>query len=86
MPIDLERVVGAELLELRTSWTPDDVILYHLGLGAGGSPTDSGELSYVYEDGLKVLPSYGVVPVFPALTDTLGLPGMDIDLAMLARR
>jgi acyl dehydratase len=83
MPIDIERVVGAGLLELRTSWTPDDVILYHLGLGAGTSPTDAGELAYVYEEGLKVLPSYGVVPVFPALTDMLALPGMDIDLAAL---
>jgi hypothetical protein len=83
VPIDIERVVGAELLELRTSWTPDDVILYHLGLGAGTSPIDAGELSYLYEGGLKVLPSYGVVPVLPALTDMLALRGMDVDLATL---
>jgi len=83
MPIDTERVVGAELPPKSSSWRADDVILYHLGLGAGSPPTDPRELAYTYEAQLKVLPSYGAIPAFPLLWDMLELPGMDIDLAML---
>ena len=43
------------------------MILYHLGLGAGDPPTDPDELEYTYEDNLKVLPSFGVIPVFGVL-------------------
>ena len=35
MAIDIEKVVGAEMPPLAGSWSADDVILYHLGLGAG---------------------------------------------------
>lgn len=83
MPIDVDKVLGAELPERRSSWSATDVILYHLGLGAGANPTDPGELAYTYEAGLKVLPSYGVIPAVPMLPDMLRLPGMDVDLARL---
>jgi acyl dehydratase len=81
MPIDIQSVRGAELPEVRWSWSPDDVILYHLGLGAGVPPTEPRELAYTYERGLQVLPSYGVIPAMPALLSMLDHPGMDIDLA-----
>ena len=35
MPIDLEKALGAELAPSEGSWSRDDVILYHLGIGAG---------------------------------------------------
>ena len=54
MPIDRERVLGAELPAGAASWGADDVILYHLGLGAGAAPTDPNELAYTYERDLKV--------------------------------
>ncbi|HEX6147161.1 MAG TPA: 3-alpha,7-alpha,12-alpha-trihydroxy-5-beta-cholest-24-enoyl-CoA hydratase, partial [Acidimicrobiia bacterium] len=40
MPIDLDRAVGAELITTAFSWAEEDVILYHLGIGAGDPPTD----------------------------------------------
>jgi acyl dehydratase len=54
--IDVERAVGAELPAIEGGWAVDDVILYHLGLGAG-----PGELDYVFEDHLKVLPTFAVI-------------------------
>jgi acyl dehydratase len=83
MTIDVESVAGAKIPEFTTSWTADDVILYQLGLGAGDRPTDPGELAYVYEDGLKVLPSYAVLPAMGSLLGMLALPGMDVELAQM---
>jgi hypothetical protein len=83
MPIDLARVVGAGLPTLTASWTPDDVILYHLGLGAGVPPTDTGELRYTLEDRLVVLPSFAVIPAFDVLRGLARLEGFEVDLAML---
>ncbi len=83
MPIDMEKALGADLKPTEASWTQDDVILYHLGLGAGVPQTDPNELAYCYEKNLKVLPSYGVVPAFPALAGVAAVPGLDFNLAML---
>ena len=33
MPIDPEKALGAELESASFSWDPDQVILYHLGVG-----------------------------------------------------
>ena len=83
MPIDVANVAGAELPPGESSWGPDDVILYHLGLGAGVPPTDPGELEYCYEQKLKVLPSFGVVPVFGTLMSILSVPGMQVNPMMI---
>jgi len=61
MPIDREKALGASLGENQASYEPDDVILYHLGIGAGFAATDTQELEYTYEKNLKVLPSFAVV-------------------------
>jgi acyl dehydratase len=61
MPIDRDKALGASLGEGEGSYEPDDVILYHLGIGAGFDATDPDELEYTYEKNLKVLPSFAVV-------------------------
>jgi acyl dehydratase len=84
MPIDPSRAVGALVGETVTSWDEDDVILYHLALGAGRNPVDPGELAYCYEAGLKVLPSYGVIPAQTAMIGILGgVPGLEFNPIML---
>jgi len=83
MAIDRAAVVGAELPQAAGAWDVDDVILYHLGLGAGVPPEDPGELSYVYEDGLKVLPSFAVIPALAPMWQVFRLPGMDFDLGRI---
>jgi len=83
VPIDLDRVLGASLPESTASWDAEDVILYHLAVGAGAPPTDASELAYTLEDRLKVLPSYGVLPAMGSLLDMLRMDGMDVKLASL---
>jgi acyl dehydratase len=83
MPIDPKVALGAKLGEGSYSWTKDQVILYHLGVGAGNPATDPGELEYTYEKNLKVLPSFGVIPVFGALGGLGSIPGLEFNFAML---
>ncbi len=61
MPIDREKALANPPRKGESWYTKDDVILYHLGLGAGDPATDPGELEYCYEKNLKVLPSFAVV-------------------------
>ena len=84
MPIDPEKALAHTLPAASGSYDPDDVILYHLGIGAGVPPTDPGELEYTYEKNLKVLPSFGVIPVFSAMGGAMGgVPGLEFNPAML---
>ena len=83
MPIDPAKAVGCVLPESKGEWSQDNVILYHLGVGAGVPATDPNELAYTYEGNLKVLPSYGVIPVSGALGSMAGIPGVDINFAMV---
>ena len=83
MPIDPKQALGAELGEGRTNYTKDQVILYHLGVGAGNPPTDKNELEYCYEKNLKVLPSFGVIPTFGAMGGLGSVPGLKFNYALL---
>ncbi len=84
MPIDMEAALGSEPITAAFAWRPDDVILYHLGVGAGiGGATDPKELEYLYEVNLKVLPSFAVVPPFSAMWSLNSFPGMDINMMMV---
>jgi acyl dehydratase len=51
-----QRTEGAE-----TSYSEKDVLLYALGVGLGGDPMNRDELPFVYEKGLKVLPTFATV-------------------------
>jgi acyl dehydratase len=85
MPVDPSQAVGAVVGDHTTTWGPDQVILYHLALGAGRDPVSPGELEYCYEAGLKVLPSFGVIPaqggMLGLLTD--GVPGLSFNPMLL---
>ena len=83
MPIDLGKVVGARLPDLSSRWSEQDVILYHLGVGAGDPPTAETELSYCYEGNLKVLPSFATIPPFETIANVIGLDGIDINPMLL---
>ena len=83
MPIDPSKALGAELGEGTYTYSKDDVILYHLGLGAGVPATDPNELEYTYEKNLKVLPSFGVIPTFGAMGGMGNVEGLTFNFAML---
>ncbi|WP_435768547.1 MaoC/PaaZ C-terminal domain-containing protein [Nocardioides sp. SYSU DS0651] len=89
MPIDPSVAIGADLGARTFSWSESDVLLYHLGIGAGareGDHLSPAALRYTLDGpGLQVLPSFGVVaPTFHE-TDPppLDLPGCDINLAQV---
>ncbi|KNB52895.1 MaoC/PaaZ C-terminal domain-containing protein [Streptomyces caatingaensis] len=82
MPIDAAKALAAEPRAVPLSWDHKDVLLYHLGVGAGVPATDPAELRYVLEDRLHVLPSFATVAgggmIAAGWTDT---PGIEVDLA-----
>lgn len=66
MPLDYNKIMALPPIETVQELTVRDTILYALGVGVGASdPTDPAELQYVYEDGLKALPTLAVVMAFP---------------------
>ena len=86
MPVDPSVALGATIEPFTTSWDADDVILYHLGIGAGlNKATDQAELAYTYEQKLVVLPSFAVVPAFRALVVAVTgqVPGLAINPVMV---
>jgi acyl dehydratase len=83
MPIDPDKARGTKLPESESAYTQDQVILYHLGLGAGENATDPKELEYTYEKNLKVLPSFAVIPASGSMGGIGNIPGLQFNLAML---
>jgi acyl dehydratase len=83
MPIDPARAIGASAPPWRSSWAPRDVILYHLGLGAGADPTDPRELAYTYEEVLRVLPTFATTPAFPVVPEVNAFDGIEVDYAQV---
>ncbi|MCW7943663.1 3-alpha,7-alpha,12-alpha-trihydroxy-5-beta-cholest-24-enoyl-CoA hydratase [Streptomyces hygroscopicus] len=83
MPIDAATALAAEPRTGELTWTPKDVQLYHLGIGAGVPATDPGELRYTLESRLHVLPSFATVAGAgsPGVIGGLSMPGVDVDLA-----
>jgi len=65
MPIDPSVAIGSPVGETTFSWSESDVLLYHLGIGAGlraGDNLSPDALRYTLDGpGLQVLPSFGVV-------------------------
>jgi acyl dehydratase len=83
MPIDAAEALAAEPRPAVISWTARDVLLYHLGIGAGRPATDPGELRYTLETRLHVLPSFATVAGAgaPGVIRGLSMPGVEVDLA-----
>jgi len=61
MPFDMS-YVGKQLEPISFTYTERDVMLYALGVGCG---TD--DLRFTYERNLEVLPTFAVIPSFPAM-------------------
>lgn len=75
MPIDTS-FVGKRLGAVTHTYTERDVMLYALGVGCG---TD--ELKFTYERDLQVLPTFAVIPAFPAMLNLGG--AMQVNPAMV---
>ncbi|MFE2511101.1 MaoC/PaaZ C-terminal domain-containing protein [Streptomyces naganishii] len=83
MPIDAAKALAAGPRTGEISWTARDVMLYHLGIGAGVPATDPDELRYTLETRLHVLPSFATVAGAgsPGVIGGLSMPGVEVDLA-----
>jgi acyl dehydratase len=68
--VNLDLLNGYRLEDKIHDYAARDSILYALGLGYGSDPTDPGQLNFVYEDGLKAVPS---------MCNTICHPGFWID-------
>ncbi|QKW06232.1 MaoC family dehydratase N-terminal domain-containing protein [Streptomyces sp. NA04227] len=81
MPIDAAKALAADPVSSEIAWEHKDVLLYHLGIGAGVPATDPAELRYTLESRLQVLPSFATVAGGTmGFVGSLGAPGIDIDL------
>lgn len=65
MAIDHAYLLNRNFETLEQSYTEKDTILYALGIGLGHDPLDEECLRFVYEDGLKAMPSQAVVLAYP---------------------
>ncbi|SEI12195.1 MaoC/PaaZ C-terminal domain-containing protein [Paracoccus alkenifer] len=61
MAILPEKALAVRVPELAQQYTHRDTILYALGIGIGHDATDPGQLGFVYEKGLKAVPTMAVV-------------------------
>ena len=85
MPIDVAAALSAAPTVREASWTERDVMLYHLGVGAGARPLDPADLAWTYEKQLKVLPTFAMVAgqgisAGPHTAAAMAMPGVDVDL------
>lgn len=65
MAIDYQKLKNWHFPDLEHRYEARDTILYALGVGCGADPMDRSELPFVYEDGLKALPTMAVVLGYP---------------------
>ncbi|WP_439814278.1 MaoC/PaaZ C-terminal domain-containing protein [Zavarzinia sp. CC-PAN008] len=65
MAIDYERLKARVIPDVVQELRPRDIILYALGIGLGADPLDEAQLRFVYEDGLRMLPTMPVVLAAP---------------------
>jgi acyl dehydratase len=66
MPLDYDYLMNLPPFETRQSLTARDTMLYALGVGAAADgPTDPDELQFVYEVGLRALPTQAAVMAYP---------------------
>jgi acyl dehydratase len=61
MAIDYQKLKHWPFPDVEHSYRARDTMLYALGLGFGADPMDEQQLRFVYEEGLKALPTMAVV-------------------------
>lgn len=77
MAIDPIALKARVFPDIRQEYSVRDTMLYALGLGAGADPLDEGELRYVYEKDLVVVPTMAAVLCSPGFW--LGAAGTGVD-------
>ena len=65
MAIAYPGILKLEAVKEQVSWSDQKSMLYALGVGLGGDPLNEAELPFVYENGLKAVPTLATVLAFP---------------------
>lgn len=65
--MNFEEVTNKSFEDTLTAYNFKDSILYALGVGFGAEPLDSGHLKFLYEDGLKAVPTMANVLAHPGM-------------------
>lgn len=74
MPIDYDAALTMTSENQPFSFTDKETMLYALGIGLGADPLNADELPFVYENGLKVVPTQATVMAWGAgKTTALGI-------------
>jgi acyl dehydratase len=60
-----DKLLALQIPQVERTYTQRDPIFYALSLGLGQDPVNADELPFVYENGLKVLPTFPVVVAQP---------------------
>lgn len=63
--MDLNALINRQFPVIRQDYGARDTILYALGVGAGADPLDQHQLPFVYERGLRIIPSQSSVIAYP---------------------
>jgi len=66
MPIAYPEVLDLKAEGRSFAWTDRETMLYALGIGLGGDPMNETELPFVYENGLKAVPTLATVVAWGA--------------------
>jgi acyl dehydratase len=61
MPINHDHVMSLTSSDQEFTYGDRETMLYALGIGMGSDPMDKGELPFVYENGLKTIPTMATV-------------------------
>ncbi len=61
MPIAFPAILELATQEEPVAWTDQKSMLYALGIGMGSNPLNERELPFVYENGLKAVPTFATV-------------------------
>jgi len=79
--MNLDKLISRTFPPLEQVYSAKDTILYALGVGVGADPVDPKELPFVYEKGLRIIPSQASVIAYPGpwLMD----PPLEIDFVKL---
>src|ERR1700722_4122062 len=63
--MNLDKLISRKFSPLAQPYSAKDTSLCALGVGVGADPTDPKELPFVYEKGLRIIPSQAAVIAYP---------------------
>jgi acyl dehydratase len=75
--MNLDKLISWNFPPLEHAYSAKDTILYALGVGVGADPMDLKELPFIYEKGLRIIPSQASVIAFPGAWMTEPALGID---------